>query len=37
MSGLRSELLRTLEARGFIHQCTDLEGLDEAAKKPLTA
>lgn len=37
MSGLRSELLRTLEARGFIHQCTDLEGLDEAARKPLTA
>ena len=31
MSGLRSELLRTLEARGFIHQCTDLAALDAAA------
>jgi tyrosyl-tRNA synthetase len=30
MSGLRSELLRTLEARGFIHQCTDLAALDAA-------
>lgn len=28
MSGLRSELLRTLEARGYIHQCTDLAALD---------
>jgi tyrosyl-tRNA synthetase len=31
MSGLRSELLRTLEARGFIHQCTDMAALDAAA------
>jgi tyrosyl-tRNA synthetase len=31
MSGLRSELLRTLEARGFVHQCTDLAGLDALA------
>jgi tyrosyl-tRNA synthetase len=31
MTGLRSELLRTLEARGFIHQCTDPEGLDALA------
>ena len=31
MSGLRSELLRTLEARGFIHQCTDTAALDAAA------
>lgn len=38
MTGLRSEFLRTLEARGFIHQCTDLEGLDEAAAAgPITA
>ena len=28
---LRSELLRTLAARGFLHQCTDLEALDAAA------
>ena len=38
MSGLRSELLRTLEARGFIHQCTDLAALDAAALAgPITA
>ncbi len=38
MSGARSELLRTFEERGFIHQCTDLEGLDAlAAKGPVTA
>ena len=30
-SSLRSELLRTLVERGFLHQCTDLEGLDAAA------
>ena len=28
---LRSELLRTLAARGCVHQCTDLEALDTAA------
>ena len=28
---LRSDLLRTLVERGFVHQCTDLEGLDAAA------
>ncbi len=34
----RSELLRALEARGFIHQCTDPEALDEAALEgPITA
>ena len=34
----RSELLRALEARGFIHQCTDPEALDEAALAgPVTA
>ena len=38
MSGLRSELLRTLEARGFIHQCTDTAALDAAALDgPITA
>ena len=30
-SSLRSELLRTLAERGYLHQCTDLEGLDAAA------
>ena len=30
-SSLRSEFLRTLVERGFLHQCTDLEGLDAAA------
>ena len=28
---LRSELLHTLAERGYLHQCTDLEGLDAAA------
>ena len=28
---LRSAFLRTLVERGFLHQCTDLEGLDAAA------
>ena len=30
-ASLRSEFLRTLVERGFLHQCTDLEGLDAAA------
>ena len=30
-ASLRSKLLRTLVKRGFLHQCTDLEGLDAAA------
>ncbi len=36
---LRSSFLRTLEARGFIHQSTDLAALDEAAAAgpPITA
>jgi tyrosyl-tRNA synthetase len=29
MSTPKSEFLKTLSARGFIHQCTDLAGLDE--------
>ncbi len=38
MSSPRSEYLRTLQERGFIHQCTDLEALDEKALQPgLTA
>jgi tyrosyl-tRNA synthetase len=31
MTEPRSEFLRTLEARGFIHQCTDMEAMDDAA------
>ena len=30
-ASLRSEFLRTLVERGYVHQCTDLEGLDAAA------
>ena len=30
-SSLRSGFLRTLVERGYLHQCTDLEGLDAAA------
>ena len=30
-ASLRSEFLRTLAERGFLHQCTDLERLDAAA------
>jgi len=38
MSAYRSEFLRTLEERGFIHQCTDAAGLDaRAAARPLGA
>ncbi len=33
MSEYRSELLRTLDERGFIHQLTDAEGLDALAQK----
>lgn len=28
MSALKSDFLRTLQERGFIHQCSDLDGLD---------
>ncbi|MCB1740524.1 MAG: tyrosine--tRNA ligase [Gammaproteobacteria bacterium] len=34
MSELKSEFLRTLDERGFIHQCTDFEGLDALLCKP---
>jgi tyrosyl-tRNA synthetase len=38
MSAPRSPFLRDAVARGFLHQCTDLEGLDaEAAKGPIAA
>ena len=37
MSQFRSELLQTLTARGYLHQCTDLAGLDaKAAAGPIT-
>src|SRR5687768_604007 len=36
--GFRSDFLNAIEARGFIHQCTDAAGLDAlAAMQPLTA
>ncbi len=38
MTTFRSDLLRELEARGFIHQCTDAEALDAlAAREHITA
>lgn len=33
MSQYQSEFLRTLEERGFIHQCSDFEGVDALAAK----
>ncbi|GJD94678.1 tyrosine--tRNA ligase [Methylobacterium iners] len=32
MSALQSDFLRTLQERGFIHQCSDLDGLDGALR-----
>jgi tyrosyl-tRNA synthetase len=32
MSAPKSDFLQTLTERGFIHQCSDMEGLDERAK-----
>src|SRR5918994_78777 len=32
MSAPQSDFLRILEERGFVHQCSDLEGLDAKAK-----
>ena len=29
----RSDFLRILTERGFIHQCSDYQGLDEKARK----
>ena len=38
MSALKSDFLRSLEARGYIHQVTHLEALDElAAERTITA
>lgn len=38
MSAFRSDLLRTLDERGYIHQCSDPEGLDrKALEGPITA
>ena len=38
MTTPRSDLLRVLTERGFVHQCTDPAGLDAlAAKGPITA
>jgi tyrosyl-tRNA synthetase len=36
MAGLRSDFLRAVTARGQFHQCSDLEGLDQAAAKGVT-
>ncbi len=38
MARYKSELIETLTSRGFLHQCTDLEGLDaKAAAGPISA
>ncbi len=38
MAAYKSELIATLTSRGFLHQCTDLEGLDaKAAAGPIAA
>ncbi|MEN8196924.1 MAG: tyrosine--tRNA ligase, partial [Pseudomonadota bacterium] len=38
MAHFKSDLLQTLDGRGYIHQGTDLEGLDEKARgDPVTA
>lgn len=37
MPSLKSEFLTILQERGFIHQATDLEGLDKAMIRPTTA
>jgi len=38
MTDLRSEFLKAAVERGFMHQCTDLDGLDELARGgPITA
>lgn len=36
MAALKSDFLRAVTARGQFHQCTDLEGLDQAAAKGVT-
>ncbi len=38
MTTLKSDFLNTLQSRGYIHQCTDLAGLDElACRETVTA
>ena len=38
MPSHRSEFVRTVVERGYLHQCTDLDGLDAlAAERPITA
>ncbi|QTL03513.1 tyrosine--tRNA ligase [Aquabacter sp. L1I39] len=38
MTGFRSDFMRTLEERGYIHQCSDAERLDaKACEGPITA
>ena len=37
MTEPRSEFIRVLSQRGFIHQCTDVEGLDKGLRGPITA
>ena len=38
MTAPRSDFLRVLQERGFIHQCTDMEALDlRALEGPVTA
>ncbi len=38
MPELKSDFMRALQERGFVHQCTDVEGLDRlAADGPITA
>ena len=33
MTAFKSDFLNTLQERGFIHQCSDFEGLDALAAK----
>lgn len=38
MTNLRSDFLRTISERGFVHQCTDIDALDERMTKgPIVA
>ena len=38
MTSRNSEFIQGVEERGFLHQCTDLDGLDAlAAASPITA
>ena len=34
MQNVKSDFLRVMMERGFFHQCSDLEGLDESAGRP---